>query len=365
MAADLRFGYRFPAIRGVQSGREYFASMCPLRLIPKIFLFDEEEAELSAELRAQRTLNRNRVPEIATYIVENKGNYVFSALTASIDGEVQFEPVGSDESSMVGMLHVSMSSRFIINDGQHRRAAIEEALKRVPTLGDESIAIVFFVDQGLNRCQQMFADLNRHGVKPSRSIGVLYDHRDELAVLVRQVAIESEFFKGMVEMEKTNLSPRSRRLFTLSALYQATKDLLEGLGLGATETVISTAISYWEAVADAIPEWRHVREGKMTSGEVRRDFIHSHGIALHALGRVGNQLLRDKKSDWKPVIAKLKKLDWSRSNTKLWEGRALSGGHVSKAGQNLVLTTAAIKKFLRMELTPEESKADRAFKAGH
>jgi DNA sulfur modification protein DndB len=36
------FEYVFPAIRGVQAGREYFVSMCPLRLIPRIFLFDEE-----------------------------------------------------------------------------------------------------------------------------------------------------------------------------------------------------------------------------------------------------------------------------------------------------------------------------------
>ena len=29
------FSYVFPAIRGVQAGREYYVSMCPLRLLPK------------------------------------------------------------------------------------------------------------------------------------------------------------------------------------------------------------------------------------------------------------------------------------------------------------------------------------------
>jgi hypothetical protein len=37
------FEYTFPVIRGVQAGREYYVSMCPLRLLSKIFLFDEEE----------------------------------------------------------------------------------------------------------------------------------------------------------------------------------------------------------------------------------------------------------------------------------------------------------------------------------
>ena len=121
---DPRFGYTFPAIRGTQATREYYTSMCPLRLIPKIFYFDEEEAELSPEQRAQRTLNRTRVPEIAQYILDNPKDYAFSAITASIDGEVSFTPIGAGpDDSKVGLLSVPMDARFIINDGQHRRAA--------------------------------------------------------------------------------------------------------------------------------------------------------------------------------------------------------------------------------------------------
>src|ERR1035441_4443230 len=84
-----QFSYVLWAIRGVQAGRQYFVAMCPLKLIPKLFLYDEEE--LPTELRAQRTLNRARVPEIARYITENPTEYVFSAITASIDAEVFFQ----------------------------------------------------------------------------------------------------------------------------------------------------------------------------------------------------------------------------------------------------------------------------------
>src|SRR3954447_25186597 len=90
--ATQTFSYVFPAIRGVQAGREYFAAMCPLRLIPKIFLFDEDE--LPAEIRAQRPLNRARIPEIARYLTENPQEYVFSSITASIDAEVKFQSAG-------------------------------------------------------------------------------------------------------------------------------------------------------------------------------------------------------------------------------------------------------------------------------
>src|SRR5690349_9060655 len=104
VTADSAFEYVFPAIRGIQAGREFYVSMCPLRLIPKIFLFDEEE--LVPELRAQRILNKSRVPDIARYILSNRKGYVFSAITASVDGELKFRPVGeAGESSRVGSLH--------------------------------------------------------------------------------------------------------------------------------------------------------------------------------------------------------------------------------------------------------------------
>jgi DNA sulfur modification protein DndB len=358
---DARFGYTFPAIRGIQAQREYYTSMCPLRLIPKIFYFDEEEAALGPELRAQRTLNKTRVPEIASYILNNRQDYAFSAITASIDAEVNFEPLGSEpNSSRVGLLQVPMDARFIINDGQHRRAAIEAALREKPELGDESIAVVFFIDRGLARCQQLFADLNRHAIRPTKSIGVLYDHRDDMAELARLVVNKSRIFGDLVEMEKSSLSARSRKLFTLSAIYTATAALLDKVELLEQVSATDLAVSFWEEVARYMPEWQAVRDGKVSSGEIRQDFIHSHGIALHALGHVGNYLLLTYPDEWKAKLKSLRRIDWTRNNSALWEGRAMIGGRLSKATQNVVLTTVAIKTALGLPSNPEEEKLENA-----
>ena len=361
-STDTGFEYVFPAIRGVQASHEYYVSMCPLRLIPKLFLFNEDE--LVPELRAQRTLNKNRIPDIARYILSHPRDYVFSAITSSVDAEVQFQPLEHAD-RRVGLLHIPMSARFIINDGQHRRAAIEVALRENPDLADESIAVVFFLDVGLERCQQMFADLNRHAIRPARSLGVLYDHRDDTARLARTVVLRSPVFRNMVEMERSTLSARSRKLFTLSAIYTANHALVGQLdGRQSVDDLVTLSRSYWEEVAHQIPEWRLVREHKLTAGDVRRDFIHSHGIALQALGRVGNTLLRDRPKAWKPALRRLRKIDWSRGNAKLWEGRAMSGGRVSKAGQNVLLTTNVLKHTLGLPLTPEEQRVEDAFHRG-
>jgi DNA sulfur modification protein DndB len=360
---ETSFEYSFPAIRGIQAKREYYVSMCPLRLIPRLFSFDDED--LRPELRAQRNLNKSRIPEISRYIVENNESYVFSAISASVDSEIRFEPVGtSSDNSRVGVLHIPMTAKFIINDGQHRSAAIENALRERPELADETIAVVFFLDKGLERCQQMFADLNRHAIRPSRSLNVLYDHRDDRAQLTKLIVFNSPIFNEVVEMEKSTLSPRSRKLFTLSAIYTATAALLANNGQGPIEAQAKIASKFWNEVAKQFPEWKHVKNSKITAGDVRRDFIHSHGIALHALGNVGNILLRDHAKNWKTYVKKLKAINWSRSNAKLWEGRAMIGGRASKSINNVILTTNAIKKRLDLPLTPEEQRLEDAYQRG-
>lgn len=354
----------FTAIRGIQAGREYYVAMCPLRVIPKIFLFDAEE--LTPKLRAQRTLNRSRIPEIATYVVENVRSYIFSSITASIDGKVKFEPYAeTGVGKNVGRLLIPMTSRFLINDGQHRRAAIEEALKECPELGDETLSVVFFVDAGLKRSQQMFADLNRHAIRPTQSIGILYDHRDPLSQLARMLVEEVSVFRDLTELEKTTISNRSNKLYTLSSIYQATKTLLgKSKRCKVTADEQRLAVEFWEHVGRSMPDWQMAVQKKVGCAELRRDYVHAHGLALQAIAVVGTGLLAENPSGWKQAVAGLGKIDWSRSNAKQWEGRALVSGRVSKAQMHVVLTANTIKKQLGLSLTAKEKEAETRLREG-
>ncbi|MVF23447.1 DNA sulfur modification protein DndB [Methylocaldum sp. BRCS4] len=346
----------FPVIRGLQARREYYVAMWTLRTLRQISIFDEDE--LPPELRAQRVLNKARIPEISGYILDNPDDYVFSALTVSIDSEVSFEPLPGQ--SRLGMLKVPMEARFIINDGQHRRAAIIEALKQRPELEHETIAVVFFLDIGLERCQQMFADLNRYAIRPSRSLGLLYDHRNAKAKLAKLVVMKSEFFRDIVDMEKSSLAPRSRKLFTLSAFHNACADLVNGMATGNLVEDANLARSYWEAVAGHFPAWRQVLEGRLPASEIREGYIHSHGIAIQALGKAGNTLLKLHPGDWRNRLDGLDKIDWSRNNATVWEGRAMIGGKVSKATTSVTLTANAIKTALSLPLDEEEKRVEAA-----
>jgi DNA sulfur modification protein DndB len=247
--------YTFPVIRGVQAGREYYVTMCPLHLIPRLFKFDEED--VPAELRAQRMLNKSRVPTIKAYIRNNYDNYVFSSICASIDGVVEFKPLGNGSlEERIGSLKIPMDARFLINDGQHRRAAIEEAIREDPKLGHETISVVFFIDKGLKRTQQMFSDLNRYAVRPTHSLAILYDHRDPIARLVDRLTKEVLVFNGMTETSKSTISNRSRKLFTLSSIYNATCKLIgkkDGEEIGPMDE--NFVRDFWEKVSLQIPDW--------------------------------------------------------------------------------------------------------------
>ncbi|KUG19209.1 dna sulfur modification protein dndb [hydrocarbon metagenome] len=357
--------HQFPAIRGIQAGKEYYITMFPLKVVAKLFSFDD--SDIPPKMRAQRTLNRARIPVIANYLVNNPKDYVFSSITASIDGKVQFVPLASSgPENKIGKLIIPMTARIIINDGQHRRAAIEEALNSRPELGFDTISVVLFLDSGLTRSQQMFADLNKHAVHPTKSLGILYDNRDPLSQMVLSLLETVPIFNGLTEFEKTTISNRSVKMFTLSSIYQATQELIgKDPELHANfDSYMSLASEYWNEVYQNIPEWQWVVERRIPTAELRKEYIHAHGVALHALGRVGHALIEQYPDIWRDKIQQLQRINWSRENSKVWEGRAMIGGRINKSQTNMILTTSIIKLFLGLELTSEELTAEKNLNKG-
>ena len=256
-----------------------------------------------------------------------------------------------------------MDAQFIINDGQHRRAAIEAALTERPDLGNETIAVVFFIDTGLKRSQQIFSDLNRHAVRPTKSISILYDYRDPFARYILELAGTIPLFKGFTELEKTTISNRSIKMFTLSSLYQANQELLNKKKkikhLSPEEG--NLVREFWDEISKNIPEWEQLIKHKVSSSDLRNEFVHAHGLALHALGIMGHTLIKQHPDDWKQQLQQLQQIDWSRSNEQVWEGRAMNNGRISKAQMNLTLTANYLKQIMNLPFTTEEEKVEKRF----
>ena len=359
---DSNFSYTFPALKGIQANKEYYVVMCPLRIIPKIFLFDEDE--IPPEHRAQRILNKSRIPEMTNYIVENQKDYVFSSITASIDGELEFTPFNEDTSSLdLGQLRVSLDARFLINDGQHRRAAIEEALKISPELGNETISVVFFHDVGLKQSQQIFSDLNRHAVNTTSSIGILYDYRDRLAMITKDIINSTPLLSRYTDKERVSLSKNSPKILALNHIFNANLKVLgKTKGDAISDEEEAFLKEFWQVLCDSIVEWNLVLKKELSPRDLRANYILGHGVFVEAIGLLGNYLKSYHETDWKEYIKSLSKIDWSRSNTEDWLDRSFNqNGRIQKTSSTVLLTSNRIKQLLNLPLTEAEKQLEQKF----
>ena len=352
----------FPAMRGMIGKRQYYATMMALSEVPRLFKFNDWE-QFTPELRAQRVLNKSRVPEIVRYIMDNEDGYIFSSITASFDTALKFRAV--EDGGDVGYLEMELEDvQFLINDGQHRCAAIAAALKDNPTLGKERISVLLFPMENMQRAQQMFSDLNRFVQRTSKSLNLLYDHRDSLSNFTMAVAEAVHSFRGMIDKEKLTIPLRSPKLFTLTSLYDANEELigpkLEKLDSPEYKEKLKVAINYWNVICGVIPDWAKVKDGELKAAMLRQEKINTHAVVLRALGGLGKALIQTYPDEWRHKLEALRDIDWRKSvGNKVnpeWENVCITAGSVLSNRQARVATLGVLKHKVGLELSGPEAQ---------
>lgn len=346
--------YKFPAMKGIQAHSEYYACMIPLGILSK--LFTDDSSDSLPEFRAQRKLNELRIPEISNYILKNRDSYVFSALAASVDGKMLFESIQGTEN--IGMLEIDMDSVFLINDGQHRKAAIINAIDSDESLKDETIAVVLYKDKGLARSQQMFTDLNKHAVNASKSLNTLYDSKDPMALMTKRMVNEIPFFRKYTDKEKDNLAKYAAKFFTLNVLYDTNKRIIKSPE--NTQDEAEFLLSFWSTVVRYMRDWNDMDRGDLSKKELRESYISIQGVTIHALGRLGNYLYHHSEIDLENALVRLAHIDWSRSNLECWQNRAITNnGRINRNEKGIFLTYIQIKRLLGLKIEKEEATREK------
>jgi DNA sulfur modification protein DndB len=329
---------RVPAIRGRMGGRTYYTVSMKLKTVPRFFQFQNYKA-LEPKERAQRVLNKLRIPAIRDYLLENPDGYVFSSITASYELP---EDVSQDElftpfqpGSDIGILNLPMEADLLINDGQHRRAAIAAALEQDPTIGEDSISVVLFPFENHDRAQQMFSDLNRTAKPTSKSLNILYDHRDRLANITMTLIAQVAVLEGRVDKEHASLAKRSPALITLGSLHDATKELLGEVTEDNFTEKVDLAVAFWQTLAAAIPAWVEVAAGRATAPQVREETIATHAVTLRAIGASGRSLIEQRPDCWASTITDVfsSSINWSRTNPE-FDNVVVADGDVLNRRQN-------------------------------
>jgi len=350
-------------LRGIQAGRQYFMAMCPLSFIVKHLPFPPER--LPPEKVIQRQINKSRIPKIADYLVKYFDDYILPPIIASIDGDVQFEPLSAErENLQVGILHVPESADMIINDGQHRCAAIKHALDRRPDLKMETLGVVFYIDRGVKRARQMFSDLNGHPIRTNRNITTTFDSRPYLSAVTKYTIDRCSILRDRVEMFASSCAVGSPRIFTISALDKAHGLLLRDLFTQDVQRDADFCTRFWGVLETCLPKVSDMVSGKIMAQDVKETYFYPYSIALQGLAASVNQLIKERPKTWERDLLAVGRLDWRRSNSE-WEGRAMNAGRLTTGGNHPILTRNLIKRELKLKLSDEEQRVEDAFKHQH
>ena len=252
-----------------------------------------------------------------------------------------------------------MDAKLLINDGQHRKAAILEAISEDDSLLNETISVVFFEDEGLTRSQQMFTDLNKHAVKTSNSIAELYDSRDQLAVVTRTVISKIIFLNTYTDKEKDILGKYSSNLFTLSTFYNANKRIIRSAPIG--KEVEAFLLRYWSSVCQNILPWKELYDHEISKVDLRENYIVTQAVIIQVLGRLGNYFFINKEHDIESYLRVLQSINWKR-DCEDWKLRTIrANGRMINNEEAITLTCNVLKKHLGLPLDEFEQSKEHSF----
>lgn len=363
----------FPALRARMGDLEYYVVITTVgeatRTVQYVEEVDDWGSETPPELKLQRKLNVQRVErEMVPYLLDN-GDHFYSALTVEVrpipdaapgQAAITFEgrekfPGGIE----FGVVLLDGTESLYALDGQHRLKSMELAIKQQPQLAREQIALLLVPFQTVHRSQSLFSDLNRYARAPSKSISLLFTHREALARITKRLCGVVPLLKDRVNMETTTLSKNARQFITLSTLYEMTKALI-GQQADADDLDEDSAVEelarVWEVMAEGISEWRLVADDEEHPAYLRPQYLNMHGVCQQAIAFAVGRARSDYPESWMGVVTEsFKGIDWRLTNPK-WQQIALHGGRVNN-------TTTSIRNLAglleaEMGIEPEARRAE-------
>ena len=360
----------FPALKGHMGELEYYVMMMKLGEVVKNIGYAEELQKWSegipSAVKKQRKLNMSRViNEMVPYLTVTPDHF-YAAITAEMErpgdpkNTIFFEPQnGTDH---IGFVKFDGTEQIMALDGQHRLKSIELALKEHPDLSRESIAVILVPGKGHRKSQQLFSDLNRYAKQPSKTLNLLFEHREFFARVAKTVADEAATFKDRVNLETNSLGRKSRHHITLAVLYECVVSLLDGQYQDSEtndrklkEAVDRVVHVYDEVVTPQLPEFERMLKGEFIPYDLRCKYIYSHSVGQQAIAKAIRSCQDNLKSKWEDAVARsFAKIDWRIANPE-WEGSALQGGAIYTRRQNVEHAATFIKMKIGIPVTQVES----------
>lgn len=356
----------FPAVRGRMGETEFFCSVLTYGEVARLVQFvedvDDWTPDTDPESKSQRRLNTGRVErEMVPYLL-GVTDHFYSALTVEVrpallgegDVAVPFVETGPaiPGGMSVGQVVLDGTETLYALDGQHRLKSIQLAIRQRPDMAREQIAVIMVPFRSQRRSQLLFSDLNRYAKSPSKSISLLFSHRDPIVTLAKALVEKVDLLNGRVEFESTSLSKHTPSLITLSTLYEMTRSLLRGRTHDEIDSSgeLERQAAIWAAMVDSIAPWRQVADRTEHPAYLRGKYLAMHGVCQQAIGIAVAAAVGDG-SETVTLLAPLRSVDWRTTNPE-WQGVAVQGRHISNTSTTVRNLAGLISLKLGLAVDP-------------
>jgi DGQHR domain-containing protein len=384
-------GFPLPGILFRQGSRSFISTAIPMRRIRQRLLEVRSAAKKGTVADVQAATNRPVMPEhvsnIAGYLRENVSkNYILPPMTLN----VQSPPISVYTPTSVAdggygsvFIVIPETATLSVTDGGHRTTAIIEAWERMSQEQREefdrhAVSVMITLEGQLSQVHQDFADCSKTKALPPSQLAA-YDRRNPANGIVLDLIERCRLFSDKIDSTSKTLSKTSTNLFLTNQVRQLVKELLVGdyamaddqfeikakqlLGSNSTEHYAverDKFVEFVDIVTDAVPVLSTI--ASLARGTARNKIVElrSEGwICLTAtgmviIGRIGHELFREERSDWREMTARLKAVDWSR-NGEFWQNNIVNDGKMSTTRAPVRIAVENVRQAIGL---PPKYKAD-------
>lgn len=383
-------GMALPGVLFKQGARYCVCTAIHMRRI-RSRLLDVKSAKAKGTVAdVQQATNRpmmdDHVSSISAYLRDNVGaRYILPPMTLNVQQPISVYMPHYVEGNHYGAVHVVIpeNAKLSVTDGGHRTTAIIEAYDRMTEMQREefdrdAISVMITLEGDITQVHQDFADCSKTKALPPSQLAA-YDRRNPANGIVLDLIERCGIFDDKIDSTSKTLSIKSTSLFLTNQVRQLVKELLVGdyalkdtdfeakakqlLGTNATAHYaeeLEKFVAFVNAVTEAIPVLSEI--AALPKGTPRNKiserrtegWICLTATGMVVIGRIGYELFRDRRPDWKNFAKALGAIDWSRDGS-LWQGNIVRAGKMTTQRAPVRVAAEKVRRAIGL---PANSKLD-------